>query len=102
MQGMKGRVIVTGVGKSGHIARKLAATLSSTGTLSYFIHPTEAVHGDLGMVASEDLLLALSWSGETQELAAVVSYAKRFGVPVIAITSRSGITLAKAANVPLV
>lgn len=102
LHGIKGRVIVTGVGKSGHIGRKLAATLSSTGTPSYFIHPTEAVHGDLGMVASEDLLLALSWSGETQELAAVISYAKRFGVPVIAITSQGGSTLAKAANVPLV
>ena len=98
----KGRVIVTGIGKSGHIGRKLAATLSSTGTPSYFIHPTEAVHGDLGTVVREDVLLALSWSGETQELAPVISYAKRFAVPIIAITCQEASTLARAASVPII
>ena len=98
----KGRLIVTGVGKSGHIARKVAATLSSTGSPSYFVHPTEAVHGDLGMIGNEDVLMALSWSGETQELAPVLSYVKRFGVHVVAITSQENSTLALAASVALV
>lgn len=98
----KGRLIVTGVGKSGHIARKLAATFSSTGTAAYYVHPTEAGHGDLGMVDSSDVIMALSWSGETTELASVLSFAKRFGMPVIALTSGATSTLAAAADVALV
>ncbi|KAA0968956.1 KpsF/GutQ family sugar-phosphate isomerase [Aureimonas fodinaquatilis] len=97
-----GRLIVTGVGKSGHIARKLAATFSSTGTPAYHLHPTEANHGDLGMVDRDDVILALSWSGETSELAQTVTYAKRFGVPLISITAALESTLAKASNVALV
>lgn len=96
-----GRVIVTGVGKSGHIGKKLAATLSSTGTPSYFMHPTEAVHGDLGVIGDQDVLFAISWSGETQELAPVVAYAKRFGMPVIAMSSQEMSTLAQAATVSI-
>ncbi|SON54094.1 Arabinose 5-phosphate isomerase KdsD [Hartmannibacter diazotrophicus] len=97
-----GRLIVVGIGKSGHIARKLAATFASTGTPAYFVHPTEASHGDLGMIRNEDVILALSWSGETAELANILTYAKRFSVPVIAMTSRPDSTLAKAATVPLI
>ena len=78
----KGRVIVSGMGKSGHIARKIAATLSSTGTPAHFVHPAEASHGDLGAIARQDVLLLLSWGGETAELADLLSYAKRFGIPV--------------------
>lgn len=102
IQASKGRLTVTGLGKSGHIGRKIAATLSSTGTPSYFVHPTEAVHGDLGMIANDDVLMALSWSGETQELAPVLAYAKRFGIPVIAITAQGESALAQAASVALV
>ncbi len=98
----KGRLIVTGVGKSGHIARKLAATFSSTGTAAYYVHPTEAGHGDLGMVGGDDVILALSWSGETTELAVVLSFAKRFDMPVIALTAGAESTLAGAADVALV
>jgi arabinose-5-phosphate isomerase len=102
IQGSRGRLIVTGIGKSGHIGRKIAATLSSTGTPSYFVHPSEAVHGDLGMIANEDVILALSWSGETLELAPVLAYAKRFGIPVVAITAQAGSALAQAASAALV
>lgn len=98
----KGRLIVTGIGKSGHIARKLAATFSSTGTAAYYVHPTEAGHGDLGMVDGTDVILALSWSGETTELAVVLAFAKRFNVPVIALTAGAESTLAAAADVALV
>lgn len=97
-----GRLIVTGVGKSGHIARKLAATFSSTGTAAYYVHPTEASHGDLGMVESSDIILALSWSGETTELASVIHYAKRFTVPLIALTAGADSTLAQASTVALI
>jgi arabinose-5-phosphate isomerase len=102
IRGATGRLIVTGVGKSGHIGRKLAATMSSTGTPSYFMHPTEATHGDLGMIVSEDVVLALSWSGESAELAGVIAHAKRFGIGLIGLTSGAQSTLARASVVPLV
>lgn len=95
----KGRLIVTGIGKSGHIARKLAATFSSTGTAAYYLHPTEASHGDLGMVDDSDVIMALSWSGETAELAVILSYAKRFKVPLIALTAGANSALAQGSSV---
>lgn len=99
----RGRLIITGVGKSGHIARKLAATFASTGTAAYYVHPTEAGHGDLGMVdGSSDVIMALSWSGETTELAVVLAFAKRFDVPVVAVTAGVDSTLAAAARVALI
>jgi arabinose-5-phosphate isomerase len=101
MAGVSGRVVVTGIGKSGHIARKIAATLSSTGTPALFVHPAEASHGDLGMVTEGDLLFALSNSGETSELADLVAYAKRFAIPLIAMTAKADSALAKAATVAL-
>jgi arabinose-5-phosphate isomerase len=97
-----GRVVVTGMGKSGHVARKIAATLASTGTPSMFLHPAEASHGDLGMVRPEDLVLALSWSGETSELSDVVAYSRRFSVPLVAMTSKATSSLASAADIALV
>lgn len=97
-----GRLIVTGLGKSGHIGAKLAATFASTGTPSFFLHPVEASHGDLGMVTKHDVLLALSWSGETSELSDVIGYAKRQAVPLIALTGEAASTLAQAATVALV
>ncbi len=97
-----GRVVVTGMGKSGHIGNKIAATLASTGTPAFFVHPAEASHGDLGMVTPNDVILALSWSGETSELQSTVFYSRRFRVPLIAMTSRESSTLAKAADVALV
>jgi arabinose-5-phosphate isomerase len=97
----KGRVIVTGMGKSGHIGRKIAATLASTGTPAYFVHPGEASHGDLGVISRDDAIIALSWSGETMELRDLIEYAKRFKVPLIAITSGAQSTLARAADVLL-
>ena len=96
-----GNVIVTGMGKSGHIAHKIASTLASTGTPSHFVHPAEASHGDLGMIRANDVVLALSWSGETPELSDIVAYTRRFGVRLIAITSRPGSALGKAADVGL-
>lgn len=93
-----GRVIVTGMGKSGHIGRKITATLASTGTPSYFVHPAEASHGDLGMIRPEDTVLALSWSGEAPELADIIAYTRRFDVPLIAITSRDTSALGAAAD----
>ncbi|MFW2831529.1 KpsF/GutQ family sugar-phosphate isomerase [Sphingomonas sp. ID0503] len=98
----RSRLIVTGVGKSGHIGRKVAATFASTGTTASFVHATEASHGDLGMVAESDVILAFSWSGETTELFDIVNYAQRTGVPVIAVTSTAESTLARHATVPLV
>ncbi len=95
------RVIVSGMGKSGHVGRKIAATLASTGTPAYFVHPAEAGHGDLGMIATTDVVLALSWSGESAELAPVLAFADRFGVTLIAITSNAGSTLGRAATVVL-
>ena len=97
----KGRVIVSGMGKSGHIARKIAATFASTGTPAHFVHPAEASHGDLGMVAAGDVLIVLSNSGETPELADILAHAKRFGIPMIGITSRDGSTLMRQATVSL-
>jgi arabinose-5-phosphate isomerase len=99
---VRGRVIVTGMGKSGHIARKIAATLASTGTPAQFVHPGEASHGDLGMIAAGDAIIALSNSGDTAELADIVAYAKRFRIPLIAMTSRLGSALAEAADVALI
>lgn len=100
--GAKGRVIVSGMGKSGHIARKIAATLASTGTPSHYVHPGEASHGDLGMITSADAVLALSNSGETPELSDLLIYCKRFSIPLIAITGRAGSSLCEAADVCLV
>jgi arabinose-5-phosphate isomerase len=97
----KGRVIVSGMGKSGHVARKTAATLSSTGTPAYFVHPAEASHGDMGVITADDVLLLLSKGGETEELANLLTYAKRFHIPMIAIAARGDSTLARAAEVAL-
>ncbi len=97
-----GRVIVSGMGKSGHVARKIAATFASTGTPALFVHPAEASHGDLGMVTEKDAVLALSNSGETAELADLVAYAKRFAIPLIAMTSDPASALARAASVALI
>jgi arabinose-5-phosphate isomerase len=96
-----GRVIVTGIGKSGHIARKIAATLASTGEPAFFVHPAEASHGDLGMVQTGDVVLAISWSGETMELAAIVNFAKRYAIPLIAMTAEADSTLGREADVCL-
>jgi arabinose-5-phosphate isomerase len=98
---VQGRIIVTGVGKSGHVGRKIAATLASTGTPAQFVHPVEASHGDLGMIGSEDTILALSNSGETAELADIVTYSRRFEIPLIAITAGAQSTLAEAADIVL-
>ena len=101
LAGVGGRVVVSGMGKSGHVARKVAATLASTGTPALFVHPAEASHGDLGMVVPGDAVLALSNSGETAELADLVAHTRRFGLPLVAITGRRGSTLARAADVVL-
>lgn len=98
----KGRVIVTGVGKSGHVARKVASTLASTGTPAYFVHPAEASHGDLGMVTSDDLIVALSWSGESVELGSMVEHSRRFRIRLIAFTAAPESTLARAADIALI
>jgi arabinose-5-phosphate isomerase len=98
---VRGRIIVTGLGKSGHVARKIAATLASTGTPAQFVHPVEASHGDLGMIGSEDAILALSNSGETTELADIVAYSRRFKIPLVTITGGSRSTLATAADIVL-
>jgi arabinose-5-phosphate isomerase len=97
----KGRLIVTGLGKSGHIGRKIAATFASTGTPAFFVHAAEASHGDLGMITAEDVILALSWSGEQPEMKNLISYAARFRIAVIAMTSERESSLAKAADVAL-
>jgi len=96
-----GRVVVTGMGKSGHIARKIAATLASTGTPAHYVHPGEASHGDLGMITTHDAVLALSNSGETDELSDVVDYSRRFAIPLVAVTGRGDSVLAQAADVAL-
>ncbi|EKF17010.1 KpsF/GutQ family sugar-phosphate isomerase [Nitratireductor pacificus] len=98
---ISGRLIVTGVGKSGHIGSKIAATLASTGTPAFFVHPAEANHGDLGMIGRDDAILAMSWSGETTELQGIVAYARRFAIPLIAITAGTSSALAKEATVVL-
>jgi arabinose-5-phosphate isomerase len=97
----KGRLIVTGLGKSGHIGRKVAATFASTGTPAFFVHAAEASHGDLGMITADDVILALSWSGEQPEMRNLISYAARFRIPLIAITAERESTLAKAADIAL-
>ncbi len=99
--GRPGRLIVAGIGKSGHVARKLAATLSSTGTPSFFVHPGEASHGDLGMVTSADIVLLLSNSGENSELSDLIHYCRRHNIMLIAITSNSGSALAKHSDIVL-
>ncbi|WP_427980717.1 KpsF/GutQ family sugar-phosphate isomerase [Acidocella sp.] len=96
-----GAVVVTGMGKSGHVGRKIAATLASTGTHSHFVHPAEASHGDLGMIAPRDVVLALSWSGEAPELANIITYTRRFGNKLIAITSKPDSALGRAADIGL-
>ncbi len=98
---VRGRVVVSGMGKSGHVARKIAATFSSLGTPAQFVHPGEASHGDLGMIAEDDAVLALSNSGDTAELADIVGYTKRFRIPLLAMTRRTGSSLAEAADVTL-
>jgi arabinose-5-phosphate isomerase len=97
----KGRVILSGIGKSGHIANKIASTLSSTGTPAFFVHPSEASHGDLGMITQDDALIVLSYSGETAELSDMISYAKRFAISLVAITRKRESLLAKAAQYTL-
>lgn len=97
----KGRVIVSGMGKSGHVARKIAATFASTGTPAHFVHPAEASHGDLGMVTDSDVLLVLSNSGETPELADLIAHSRRFGIPMIGVASREGSTLLRQAEVAI-
>ena len=97
----RGRVIVTGIGKSGHICQKVAATFASTGTPAFFVHPSEASHGDLGMITRDDVVLAISWSGETVELKTIITYSRRFAVPLISITSRAESALGKASDVAL-
>lgn len=97
----KGRVICTGIGKSGHVARKIAATMASTGTQAYFVHATEASHGDLGMIAQDDVILALSKSGETKELADMIGYAKRYSIPLIGMTAKAESTLGRASDILL-
>jgi arabinose-5-phosphate isomerase len=99
LAGAAGRVIVTGIGKSGLVGQKVAATFASTGTPAFFVHPSEASHGDLGMIRPEDALVALSWSGEAVELGSIITYSRRFKVPLIAITSRADSTLAQQADV---
>lgn len=98
----RGRVIVSGMGKSGHVARKIAATLASTGTPAQFVHPAEASHGDLGMVTPEDVVLVLSNSGETPELADIVAYTRRHAIPLIGVASRADSTLLRQADIALV
>ena len=97
----RGRLIVTGLGKSGHIGRKIAATFASTGTPAFFVHAAEASHGDLGMITADDVILALSWSGEQPEMKNLITYATRFGIAVIAMTADHESTLSKAADVAL-
>src|SRR6201985_1273453 len=98
---VRGRVIVTGLGKSGHVARKLAATFASTGTPAFFVHSAEASHGDLGMITADDVIVALSWSGEQPEMKNLITYAKRFKITLIAMTAHAESTLAEAADIAL-
>jgi arabinose-5-phosphate isomerase len=97
----RGRVIVTGMGKSGHVGRKIAATLASTGTPAFFVHAADASHGDLGMITSDDVMLVLSWSGETDELKDLITYSRRFRITLIAVTISATSTLGKAADIVL-
>ena len=100
--GISGRLIVTGMGKSGHIGSKMAATFASTGTPAFFVHPAEANHGDLGMIARDDAILAMSWSGEATELKGILAYSRRFSIPLVALTSKPQSTLAKEADICLI
>ena len=102
LERVNGRIVVTGIGKSGHIARKIAATLASTGTPAQYVHPAEASHGDLGMITVDDAVIALSNSGETAELADIVDYAKFRGIVLVSITACADSTMAKAADIPLI
>src|SRR3979490_2511421 len=95
----KGRDIVTGLGKSGHVARKIAAALASTGTPAFFVHAAEASHGDLGMITPDDVIIALSWSGEQPEMKNLVNYSSRFAIPMIAVTSNAASSLGQAADI---
>jgi arabinose-5-phosphate isomerase len=97
----KGRLIVTGLGKSGHIGKKIAASFASTGTPAFFVHAAEASHGDLGMITADDVIMALSWSGETAELKNLITYSRRFRIGLIAVTSEAGSTLGDAADIAL-
>jgi arabinose-5-phosphate isomerase len=99
---LRGRVIISGMGKSGHIARKIAATLASTGTPAYFVHPSEASHGDLGMITPDDLVLCLSNSGETNELRDMVAYTRRFAIPLAALVRRAESMLVEAADIAVI
>lgn len=99
MQKTEGRVIITGMGKSGHVGRKIAATLASTGTPSFFVHPGEASHGDLGMITKKDCVVAISNSGETKELSDILFYCKRYGIPLIGITKNKNSALGKNADI---
>ena len=101
ISGARGRLIVTGMGKSGHVARKIAATFASTGTPAFFVHPSEASHGDLGMITPDDVIMALSWSGETAELKDLIDYSRRFRIGLIAITAAGDSTLGRSADVVL-
>ncbi len=101
IRSVKGRVIVTGLGKSGHVARKIAATLASTGTPAFFVHTTEASHGDLGMITADDVIIALSRSGEQPEMTNLVNYSRRFGIALIAVTAVADSSLGAAADVVL-
>lgn len=101
MQATKGRVIITGMGKSGHIGRKIAATLASTGTPSFFVHPAEASHGDLGMLTEDDVVVAISNGGESKELSDIILYCKRYGIPLISITKNPESTLGKTGDLVL-
>lgn len=97
-----GRVIISGMGKSGHIGQKVAATLASTGTPAFFVHPSEAGHGDLGMITANDAVIGFSWSGETVELSALINYTRRFNVSLISVTSKADSALALASDVKLI
>src|SRR5512139_2588924 len=97
----KGRVVVTGMGKSGLVGKKVAATLASTGTPAFFMHPAEASHGDLGMVTSDDVIIAISYSGETEELLGIIPFLKRFNVRLISITGNLQSTLSRSADISL-
>lgn len=101
LKAARGRVIVSGIGKSGHVGQKIAATFASTGTPAFFVHPSEASHGDLGMITREDVILALSWSGETVELKNIITFSRRFSVPLISITSNAGSALGGQSDVVL-
>lgn len=95
----EGRIVVIGIGKSGHISKKIAATLASTGSPAFFIHPSEAKHGDIGMITGKDVILALSNSGESEEITSILPFIKRFSIPLIALTGKPNSTLAKAATI---